>query len=116
MSFFDTLKNAASEFIETVNTQQPDARSTHEKADDVIQNVDTLDESTLLNLGQHLLQTFTRHDSYAGDGEQAAQEAGTSADAVASGSPDAIASLLTFAKNHPQILQSVMGAFAPSHD
>lgn len=109
MSFFDTLKNAAGELLGTMNET---AANPSEHADNVVKRIDGLDENALLSLGQQLLETFTRHESYPSDGEQAAADAGTSAEAVASGSPNAIAKLITFAKDHPQILQSISGSFA----
>ena len=116
MSFFDTLKNAAGELLGTMNAQERSGNPS-EHADNIVQRIDGLDKNALLTLGQQLLETFTRHESYPSDGEQAAADAGTSAEAVASGSPNAIGRLITFAKDHPQILQSISGSFdALEHD
>jgi hypothetical protein len=115
MSLFDTLKNAAGGLLGTVSAQETPANP-NDIADNIVQRIDTLDGTALLNLGQQLLESFTRHDSYPSDGGQAAEDAGTTAEAVASGSPNAIAVLLTFAKNHPQVLQSITGTFAATHE
>jgi hypothetical protein len=58
-----------------------------------------------------LLQTFTEHESYNGDGAQAASEAGTSSDEVAQGSPTAISALVQYAQSNPQVLQTVLSKF-----
>jgi hypothetical protein len=115
MSLFDMLKNAAGDLLGTVIAHETNANPS-ELADNIVKRIDSLDETSLINLGQQLLESFTRSDSYPSDGGQAADEAGTTAEAVASGSPNAIARLITFAKNHPQILQSISGSFAPLHD
>jgi hypothetical protein len=109
MSLFDTLKNVAGEFLGATNTAN--ATNPTAFADHIAQNADSLDESTLLHLGQQLLTTFTTHSAYAGDGAQAAEDAGTTAEAVASGEPNAIAAFMTFAKDHPEVLQSLAHAF-----
>jgi len=110
MSFFDTLKNTAGELLGTMNAHET-AANPSERADNIVQRIDGLDKNALLTIGQQLLEAFTRHESYPSDGGQAAADAGTSAEAVASGSPNAIAQLITFAKDHPQILQSISGSF-----
>ncbi len=72
---------------------------------------DNADPDTRAQLGQHLLDAFTNHASFNGTGADAAQAAGTSAEAVASGSPDAISSIVNYAKSNPQILQAAATAF-----
>jgi hypothetical protein len=71
-----------------------------------------LPEDSRAQLGQQLLQAFTNHVPYTGDGAQAAQAAGTTADAVASGAPSALSSIIDYAKAHPEVLQTAATAFA----
>jgi hypothetical protein len=82
---------------------------------DVAQNLEghlsSMDPATLGTFGQQLLNTFTSHTGYQGDGAAAAAAAGTSAEAVASGAPGAISSLISYAQQNPQVLQACMTAF-----
>jgi hypothetical protein len=82
-----------------------------ELAGHLTQSVGSMDASSLVGLGQTLLQTFTNHASFPGDGAAAAQAAGTDAQAVASGAPNAISALINFAKSNPQVLQSAAASF-----
>ncbi|MFY9780350.1 MAG: hypothetical protein WAJ85_07555 [Candidatus Baltobacteraceae bacterium] len=82
-----------------------------ELAGHLTQSVGSLDASSLSGLGQTLLQTFTNHASFQGDGAAAAQAAGTDAQAVASGSPNAISALISYAQSNPAVLQSAAGSF-----
>jgi hypothetical protein len=119
MSFFDNLAKAASQLLGDANPQDvAQAASDHtasldpsELAGHLQQSLGTMDQSSLTGLGQQLLQTFTNHGAYSGDGAQAAEAAGTSADAVASGSPEGISALIDYAKSNPQILQTAVSAF-----
>jgi hypothetical protein len=115
MSLFDTLKSAAGELLGSANAHEIRA-DTCELADNILKRIDPQDETALMSLGQQLLETFTGHESYPSDGGQAAKDAGTTAEAVSSGSPNAIAMILEFAKNHPQILQNISASFPASHD
>ncbi|HEY0798571.1 MAG TPA: hypothetical protein VGD50_05445 [Candidatus Baltobacteraceae bacterium] len=113
MSFFDSVESVAGELLQGAQAQTaaaPDT-ATAGSGQAATPNVATMDQGSLVALGTQLLATFTSHGAYNSDGAQAAQEAGTSADAVASGSPDAISTLMTYAKAHPQILQSALSAF-----
>ena len=109
---FDALGKMASEYLSNATPQQAaDAASDHvqsadpnETADHLTQSVPNMDSSSLMSLGQHLLQTYTQHSDVAGDANAATQAAGVSQDAVAAGDPGAISTMLQFAKNNPQIL------------
>ncbi len=116
---FDALGKMASEYLSNATPQQAaDAASDHvqsadpnETADHLTQSVPNMDASSLMSLGQHLLQTYTQHSDVAGDANTATQAAGVSQDAVAAGDPSAISTMLQFAKNNPQILQTAASAF-----
>ncbi|MGH7728576.1 MAG: hypothetical protein ACREM2_07295 [Vulcanimicrobiaceae bacterium] len=75
------------------------------------QSLGSMDSSSLGALGQQLLQTFTNHTAFNGDGAAAATAAGTSSAAVASGDSGAIGQLISYAKGNPQILQAASAAF-----
>ena len=112
MSFFDALKNVAGEVLGAMHAQQPAASTDPDAtADNLAQRVHSLDETTLINLGEQVLHTFSNHPAYPSDGAQAAEDAGTTAEAVASGEPNAVSALLTFAKNHPEVLESIARSF-----
>jgi hypothetical protein len=119
MSFMDNLTKMAGQLLGGVDQQSAaNAAGEHvaqmdpqELAGHLKDSVGSMDPSTLTALGQHLLETFTSHQAYSGDGAQAAAEAGTSAEAVASGSPAAISSLVEYAKGHPEVLQTAASAF-----
>lgn len=102
---FDTFKSIASSLLGNANADPSQV------ADHLAANTDSLDRSSLMGLGQQLLQTFGSHEAYSGDEQQAAAEAGTTPDAVASGSPEGVSSLLNYAKGHPQILSAAVAAF-----
>ncbi len=70
-----------------------------------------VDDTTRASLGQHLLDAFTNHVPFTGTGAEAATQAGTSADAVQSGDPGAVGSLIDFAKGHPEVIQAATSAF-----
>jgi hypothetical protein len=110
MSLFDTLKNVAGEVLGNM-TQHPARTNPDAVADHLAQHAQSLDEITLRSLGRAVLQTFTAHSAYPDDGAQAAQEAGTTAEAVASGEPNAVSALLAFAKNHPEVLESIAHSY-----
>jgi hypothetical protein len=80
-------------------------------ADHLTESVGSLDRNSLSNLGQQLLHAYTNHASYDGDANTATQEAGVSQAAVAAGEPGAVGTLIQFAKNHPEVLQSAASAF-----
>jgi hypothetical protein len=119
MSFFDSLKSMAGGLLGNATPEDASqAVSAHvgsmepsELAGHLTQSVSNLDPSSLQGLGQQLLATFTNHPAYSGDGAQAAQEAGTTEEAVASGSPSAISSIIAYAKSNPQVLQAATSAF-----
>jgi hypothetical protein len=119
MSFLDNIAKMASQVLGSVQPQEAgQAAGDHvsqmdpsELAGHLQQSLGTMDKSSLMALGQQMLQTFTSHSAYQGDGAQAAQEAGTSQEAVASGSPDAVSSIVAYAKNNPQVLQAAATAF-----
>jgi hypothetical protein len=83
----------------------------NELVDQLKASVGSMNPSSLSSLGQQLLQTFTNHQSYNGDGAQAAQEAGTSEQEVASGRPGAVSAIIDYARSNPQILQAATTAF-----
>lgn len=119
MSFFDNLTRMASSLLGNVSPEQAtQAASDHvadtdpnELAGHLQSSLGTMDASQVGALGQRLLETFTAHPSYQGDGAQAAAEAGTSEAEVASGSPNAVASLIDYARQHPEVLQAASTAF-----
>jgi hypothetical protein len=84
-----------------------------ELADHLQQSVGSLGPSSLQALGQHLLSSFT--NSTGGDADAAAQAAGTTSDAIASGSPSAISALIDQVKNNPGALQSAASNFLGSN-
>ncbi len=119
MSFFDNLSRMAGDLLGSVSPQQAaQAASDHvsemdpnELAGHLQSSLGNMDSSQVAALGQRLLETFTAHPSYQGDGAQAAAEAGTSEAEVASGSPNAVASLIDYARSHPEVLQAASSAF-----
>lgn len=74
-------------------------------------SVDKLDDNSRASLGQHVLDAFTNHQGFSGTGADAAQQAGTTEEAVQSGSPGALQSILDYAKGHPEIMQTASTAF-----
>lgn len=119
MSFFDSIGKMAESLLPGVTPEDASkAAGDHvsqmdpnELAGHLTQSVGSMDQTSLMALGQQLLHTFTNHDAYSGDGAQAAREAGTTQEAVAGGSPDAVASLIAYAKSNPQVLQAAANAF-----
>lgn len=119
MGFMDNLAQAAAGLFGGASPQQTaDAASAHventdpnELADHLTQSVGTMDQSNVASLGKQLLESFTNHGSFAGDGNAAAQQAGVTQDAVASGQPGAVGALLQFAKSNPAVLQTAASAF-----
>jgi hypothetical protein len=99
-------QQAAAAAGDHVQSLDPDELAGH-----LSQSVGSMDASSLVGLGQTLLQTFSNHPASELDGAAAAQAAGTDAQAVASGTPDAISALIAYAKNNPQVLQSAAGSF-----
>ncbi len=119
MSFMDNLgkmegmlggaspAEASAAAADHVNAMDPSELSGH-----LQQSLGSMDPSSLSALGGHLLQAFDQHGQ---GGDQAAQAAGTSTDAVASGNTGAIGSLIQMAESHPQILQAAAGHFFGSN-
>lgn len=70
-----------------------------------------VDDATRASLGQHLLDAFTNHVPYTGTGAEAATAAGTTAEAVQSGEPGALGSIIDYAKGHPEVIQAATSAF-----
>ncbi|HMD03527.1 MAG TPA: hypothetical protein VKG44_11240 [Candidatus Baltobacteraceae bacterium] len=116
MSFMDNLGKMASGLLggNQGAEQEGQAGGSGEMVQQLVQHVcsGNMDQSTLTGLGQQLLTTFTSHSAYQGDGAQAAAEAGTTQEAVAQGSPNAIASLVQYAQSNPQVLSAAMTAFS----
>jgi hypothetical protein len=118
MSFLDGIGKMASGLLG--NFQPADvaqAASDHvsqmdpnELAGHLQQSVGTMDQSSLMTLGQHLLQQCMGGGS--GDAAQVTQNAGTTPDAVSSGSPNAISSLIEYCKSNPAVLQAATTALA----
>ncbi len=119
MSFMDDVSKAAGGMLGGASPQQAaDAASdtvqntdSGELAGHLTQSLGNMDGGTLSSLGGELLQSFTNHAGFSGDANSAAQAAGVSQDAVASGDPGAIGTLMQFAKGHPGVLQAAAGAF-----
>ena len=114
MSFLDNLTKMAGQVLGNATPEQTaDAAASHiasadpsETADHLLQSIPNMNSGSLMALGQQLLSTYTQHSSYAGDANTATQEAGVSQDAVAAGDQGAVGTMIAFAKNHPEILQS----------
>ncbi|MGP6192343.1 MAG: hypothetical protein ACLPSH_20255 [Vulcanimicrobiaceae bacterium] len=98
-------QQAAAAASDHVQSLDPDELAGH-----LTQSVGSLDASHLIGLGQSLLQSFTNSPG-AGDGAAAAQAAGTDAQSVAAGAPNAISALINYAKSNPQVLQGAAGSF-----
>jgi len=64
-----------------------------------------------MDLGQSLLNAFNTHTMSPADAEAASNAAGTTADAVAAGNPNAVSSLIDYAKQHPELLSTASQAF-----
>lgn len=119
MSFLDNLTKMAGQVLGNATPEQTaDAAASHiasadpsETADHLLQSIPNMNSGSLMALGQQLLSTYTQHSSYAGDANTATQEAGVSQDAVAAGDQGAVGTMIAFAKNHPEILQSAATAF-----
>ena len=103
MSFMDNISKTVSNLF--------GGGASGDAAQNLTQHLGGVDQSTLASFGQQMLSTFTSHDAYPGDGAAAAAAAGTSAEAVASGAPNAISSLITYAQSNPQVMQACMTAF-----
>jgi hypothetical protein len=69
------------------------------------------DDATRASLGQQLLDAFTNHVPFTGTGADAAVHAGTTEEAVQSGTPDAITAIVNYAKGHPEVIQAATTAF-----
>ncbi len=118
MSFMDNLASMAGKFLGGASPQEAaDAASDHvagmdpnELAGHLQQSLGSMDTSSLASLGQSLLSAFTSHPP-APNGDQAAADAGTTEEAVAGGSPNAISSLIDYGKSHPEVLQAASAAF-----
>jgi hypothetical protein len=118
MSFMDNLTQMAGQLFGGANAQQASTAAgehvagmdPNELAGHIQQSLGSLDTGNLAALGQQLLASFTAHPP-APDGPEAAVEAGTTAEAVASGSPNAISSLVDYAKSHPEVLSAASTAF-----
>jgi hypothetical protein len=108
MSFLDQFSKIAGNFL-----GDPDA-SPADVVAKVQQQIGDMGDGDRQNLGATLLQTFTEHDAYQGDGDQAASEAGTTSDEVAQGSPSAVSALVGYAQQHPEVLQTVVTRFFSS--
>jgi hypothetical protein len=119
MSFLDNLTKMAGQVLGNATPEQAaDAAASHvegadpsETADHLIQSLPNMNSGSLMALGQQLLSTYTQHSSYAGDANTATQEAGVTQDAVAAGDQGAVGTLIAFAKNHPEVLQTAATAF-----
>lgn len=118
MSFMDELGKAAEGLGNADPQQTADAASDtvaksdpSELADHMTQSVGNMDGGTLSKLGGELLQAFNNKGGAVPDASGAAQAAGVSQNAVASGEPGAVGALLQYAKAHPDVLKSAAGAF-----
>jgi hypothetical protein len=115
---FDNLLKIASEALGSNQQQTAQAASDHvagmdpnDLASHLQQSLGSMDGSSLAGLGQQLLKAFDSHPASPASGGDAAAAAGTDSQAVASGSPDAISSLIAYAQSNPQILQAASSAF-----
>ncbi len=115
----DDFEKLAGNFLGGSSPQQAaDAASDHvqnmdsgDLAGHLTQSLGNMDQGTLSGLGRQLLQAFNNHSAASGDASAAAQQAGTSEDAVASGDPSAVGSLLQLAQSHQGLLQSAASSF-----
>jgi hypothetical protein len=102
MSFLDQFSKLAGNLLGNPNASPSDLTS------QLQQHIGSMSDDDRQNLGTTLLQTFTEHSSYQGDGDQAAAEAGTTSDQVAQGSPSALNAIVQYAQAHPEVLQTVV--------
>jgi hypothetical protein len=105
------LGNASPEQTADAAASHVEGADPSETADHLIQSLPNMNSGALMALGQQLLSTYTQHSSYAGDANTATQEAGVTQDAVAAGDQGAVGTLIAFAKNHPEVLQTAATAF-----
>jgi hypothetical protein len=106
MSFMDNISKAVGGLFGGAGGADAGAA-----AQNLTGHLNSMDPATLGTFGQQLLNTFTSHTGYPGDGAQAAAAAGTTPEAVASGAPGAIGSLISYAQQNPQVMQACMTAF-----
>lgn len=118
MSFMDEVGKAAEGFGNADPQQTAAAASDtvkdanpNELADHMTQSVGNMDGGNVSKLGGELLGAFNKSGGSTPDANGAAQAAGVSQDAVASGEPGAVGALLQYAKAHPDVLKSAAGAF-----
>lgn len=119
MSFFDNLTKLAGSVLGNKSSEEvAGALSDHvsgmdpsELAGHLQQSLGSMDPANRQRLGQQLLQTFTEHDAYQGDGAQAVEEAGTTVQSVQEGSSGGLAALIAYAQANPQVLQAAASAF-----
>lgn len=116
MSFLDDVGKMASQMLGNFHPQDvATAANEHvsqmdpsELAGHLQQSVGTMDQSSLMALGQHLLQQCV--GAQGGAASDVAQSAGTTTDAVQSGAPGAISSLIEYCKSNPAVLQAATTA------
>lgn len=119
MSFMDNIGKLAGGFLGGADPQAAASAAsdhvaemdTNQLGDHLTQSLGNMDRSSLMGLGQQLLQTFTNHAGYDGDANSATQDAGVSQASVAAGDPGAIGTLIAMAKNNPGVLQSAASSF-----
>jgi hypothetical protein len=99
----DQVTQAASDHIASLD---PATLAGHLKA-----SLPTMDQGNIAALGQSLLNAFNTHTMSPADAEAASNAAGTTADAVAAGNPNAVSSLIDYAKQHPELLSTASQAF-----
>lgn len=119
MSFMDNITKMAGQFLNNASPQEAaDAASDHvastdpnELAGHLTQSLGNMDQGSIASLGTQLLHSFTNSPDPNEDANTAAQGAGVAQADVAAGDTGAVASLIAYAKNNPQVLQSAASAF-----
>jgi type IV secretory pathway TrbL component len=99
----EQVGQAASDHIASLD---PNALAGHLK-----DSLGTMDQSSIAALGRQLLSAFNNHTMSPADADAASNAAGTSAEEVASGNPNAVSALIDYTKEHPELLSTASQAF-----
>ena len=120
MSFLGNIESLVTSFASqlpegTTPQEVASAASDHvqnldsgELAGHLTQSVGQMDQQHSAGLAQTILGLLANHGASAQNLEE---QTGTSAEAAASGDPDAVSSLIDYAKNNPGLLQAATSAF-----
>jgi hypothetical protein len=119
MSFMDGLSKLAGSFFGNADQSQVaqaasdhiDSLDPNTLAGHLKDSLGTMDQGSIAQLGQSLLSAFDSHPASPSDAEGASAAAGATSDAVASGDPGAVGSLIDYAKQHTELLSTATQAF-----